>query len=95
MDPFASRVRLKIARDQNVSSQSEQRQSLIGRCQARCETVRAFQDYYPDDVSHCFGCGRLNEHGLQIKSYWDHVIVLGSVGREGSGGLGPPSPNTM
>ena len=33
--------------------------------------MKAFQDYYPDDVSHCFGCGRLNEHGLQIKSYWD------------------------
>ena len=32
---------------------------------------RAFQDYYPDDFSHCYGCGRLNEHGLQIKSYWD------------------------
>ena len=32
---------------------------------------QAFQDYYPDDYSHCYGCGRLNEHGLQIKSYWD------------------------
>jgi acyl-coenzyme A thioesterase PaaI-like protein len=32
---------------------------------------KAFQDYYPDDVSHCYGCGRLNELGLQIKSYWD------------------------
>jgi acyl-coenzyme A thioesterase PaaI-like protein len=32
---------------------------------------KAFQDYYPDDVSLCYGCGRLNEHGLQIKSYWD------------------------
>ena len=32
---------------------------------------KAFQDYYPEDVSHCYGCGRLNEHGLQIKSYWD------------------------
>jgi acyl-coenzyme A thioesterase PaaI-like protein len=31
----------------------------------------AFQDYYPDQLSHCYGCGRLNEHGLQIKSYWD------------------------
>ena len=31
----------------------------------------AFQDYYPDEVSYCYGCGRLNEHGLQIKSYWD------------------------
>ncbi len=32
---------------------------------------KAFQDYYPDDYSHCYGCGRLNEQGLQIKSYWD------------------------
>ena len=32
---------------------------------------KSFQDYYPDEVSHCYGCGRLNEHGLQIKSYWD------------------------
>ncbi len=31
----------------------------------------AFQDYYPDDVAHCYGCGRLNVHGHQIKSYWD------------------------
>jgi acyl-coenzyme A thioesterase PaaI-like protein len=34
-------------------------------------TQQAFQDYYPDNLSHCYGCGRLNEHGLQIKSYWD------------------------
>jgi len=34
-------------------------------------TEKAFQDYYPDDVSHCFGCGRLNEKGHRIKSYWD------------------------
>jgi len=32
---------------------------------------KAFQDYYPDDLSYCYGCGRLNEHGLQIKSFWD------------------------
>ncbi|HSG29116.1 MAG TPA: PaaI family thioesterase [Candidatus Krumholzibacterium sp.] len=32
---------------------------------------KAFQDYYPDDLSHCYGCGRLNEDGLQIKSRWD------------------------
>ena len=31
---------------------------------------KAFQDYYPDDVSHCYGCGRLNQQGLQIKSFW-------------------------
>jgi acyl-coenzyme A thioesterase PaaI-like protein len=32
---------------------------------------RAFQDYYPDDLSYCYGCGRLNEHGLRLKSYWE------------------------
>ncbi|HFD38865.1 MAG TPA: PaaI family thioesterase [Anaerolineae bacterium] len=32
---------------------------------------KAFQDYYPDDLAVCYGCGRLNEHGLHIKSYWD------------------------
>jgi acyl-coenzyme A thioesterase PaaI-like protein len=32
---------------------------------------RAFQDYYEDDVAHCYGCGRLNEHGLRIRSFWD------------------------
>jgi acyl-coenzyme A thioesterase PaaI-like protein len=34
-------------------------------------TQKSFQDYYPDQWSHCYGCGRLNEHGLQIKSLWD------------------------
>jgi acyl-coenzyme A thioesterase PaaI-like protein len=34
-------------------------------------TQKAFQDYYPDDLSHCYGCGSLNEKGLQIKSFWD------------------------
>ena len=33
--------------------------------------MKAFQDYYPDDSSYCYGCGRLNEKGLQIKSTWD------------------------
>jgi acyl-coenzyme A thioesterase PaaI-like protein len=34
-------------------------------------TEKAFQDYYPDELSYCYGCGRLNQAGLQIKSYWD------------------------
>jgi acyl-coenzyme A thioesterase PaaI-like protein len=34
-------------------------------------TDKAFQDYYPENFAMCYGCGRLNEHGLQIKSYWD------------------------
>jgi acyl-coenzyme A thioesterase PaaI-like protein len=32
---------------------------------------KAFQDFYPDNMAYCYGCGRLNELGLQIKSYWD------------------------
>jgi len=31
----------------------------------------AVQDFYPDDVAHCYGCGRLNENGLHIRSTWD------------------------
>ena len=31
----------------------------------------AFQDHYPDDVAHCYGCGHLNTEGHQLKSYWD------------------------
>ncbi|MBL8061769.1 MAG: PaaI family thioesterase [Anaerolineales bacterium] len=34
-------------------------------------TDKAFQDYYPDSLSHCYGCGRLNDLGHQIKSFWD------------------------
>jgi acyl-coenzyme A thioesterase PaaI-like protein len=34
-------------------------------------TEKSFQDYYPEAMSHCYGCGRLNEYGHQIKSYWD------------------------
>ncbi len=32
---------------------------------------KAFQDCYPDDVSHCYGCGSLNAAGHQIKTHWD------------------------
>ncbi len=32
---------------------------------------KAFQEYYPEDLSWCYGCGSKNEHGHQIKSYWD------------------------
>lgn len=34
-------------------------------------TTKAFQDYYTDEFANCYGCGRLNKHGLRIKSYWD------------------------
>lgn len=31
----------------------------------------AFQDYYPDSVAHCYGCGAHNEHGHRIKTHWE------------------------
>lgn len=31
----------------------------------------AVQDVYPDDVAHCYGCGRLNPQGLHVRSAWD------------------------
>ncbi|MGP8075192.1 MAG: PaaI family thioesterase [Thermoplasmata archaeon] len=32
--------------------------------------MKAFQDYYPDELAHCFGCGRLNERGHHLRSFW-------------------------
>lgn len=32
---------------------------------------KAVQDFYPDDFAHCYGCGRLNQHGLQLKTRWE------------------------
>lgn len=34
-------------------------------------TTDSFQDHYPVETQHCYGCGPLNEHGLHIRSYWD------------------------
>jgi len=31
----------------------------------------AFQDLYCEDCAHCYGCGRLNPDGLQIKTFWE------------------------
>lgn len=33
--------------------------------------MKSFQEHYPDEYAVCYGCGRLNEHGLSIKSYWE------------------------
>ncbi|HNS14055.1 MAG TPA: PaaI family thioesterase [Syntrophorhabdaceae bacterium] len=32
---------------------------------------KSFQDYYPEELSHCYGCGSMNKAGLHIRSYWD------------------------
>ena len=34
-------------------------------------TDKAVQDYYPDDIAVCYGCGKSNKHGYQIKTYWE------------------------
>jgi len=31
--------------------------------------IKAIQDYYDEDFSHCYGCGRLNLEGHQLKTY--------------------------
>ena len=33
--------------------------------------MKAFQDHYPENVAHCYGCGRLNEHGHRIRTFWE------------------------
>lgn len=33
--------------------------------------IQAIQDAYADQVSHCYGCGRLNREGLHIKTSWE------------------------
>jgi pimeloyl-ACP methyl ester carboxylesterase len=42
------------------------------------DAVKAFQDYYPEHVAHCYGCGTNNSHGHQIKTHWvgDEVVTL-------------------
>jgi len=37
---------------------------------------RAIQDDYPDDVAHCYGCGRLNPQGHQLKTIWEGEDVV-------------------
>jgi acyl-coenzyme A thioesterase PaaI-like protein len=41
------------------------------------QTAPAIQDLYPDDFAHCFGCGRLNAAGHQLKSFveGDEVVA--------------------
>lgn len=34
-------------------------------------TSLVFQDHYPENLSHCYGCGRLNQLGLQIRTEWE------------------------
>ena len=49
----------------------------------------AFQDYYPDKFSHCYGCGKSHPHGHHLKSYWDGEDTMArfTVPPEFSGGV--------
>jgi acyl-coenzyme A thioesterase PaaI-like protein len=33
--------------------------------------MKAFQTFYSDEFSHCYGCGTKNKLGNQLKTYWD------------------------
>lgn len=37
------------------------------------------QDTYPDDLAHCYGCGRLNEKGLHVRSAWDGEATVATL----------------
>ena len=34
------------------------------------------QDSWPHEGTFCWGCGKNNEHGLQLKSYWEDDIAI-------------------
>jgi acyl-coenzyme A thioesterase PaaI-like protein len=38
--------------------------------------MSAIQDLYPDDFAHCYGCGRLNTHGLHVRTEWVDCLGL-------------------
>ncbi len=33
--------------------------------------MKAFQDHYPENLAHCYGCGSQNDHGHRIKTVWE------------------------
>ncbi|KKK37191.1 thioesterase [Mesobacillus campisalis] len=42
------------------------------------KVVAAIQDDYPDEFAWCYGCGRLNQEGLQIRTGWqgDETLTI-------------------
>src|SRR5439155_18617797 len=43
--------------------------SITQNCVGLIMSTSAIQDLYPDDLAHCFGCGRNNPHGYRLKGY--------------------------
>lgn len=39
----------------------------------------AVQDTYPADVAVCYGCGRMNDSGLHIRTLWDGQVGVTQV----------------
>jgi len=52
-------------------------------------TEKAIQDLYADEFAHCYGCGKLNDDGLHIKSYQDgeETVCHFTPGHKYSGGF--------
>lgn len=50
---------------------------------------KAFQDFYADRFSHCYGCGKHNPHGHQLKSFWmdEETVARYTPRPEYSGGV--------
>ncbi len=38
--------------------------------------IKPIQDLYDDDFSHCYGCGRLNDEGLHLKTYLENNFTI-------------------
>lgn len=51
--------------------------------------TRAIQDFYPDNFSHCYGCGKNNPAGHNLKSYLEgeDVVARFTPRAEYSGGV--------
>lgn len=50
---------------------------------------KAFQDFYDEKFSHCYGCGKNSPKGHQLKSHWDgdETVAKFSPNPEYSGGV--------
>ncbi len=38
--------------------------------------IKPIQDLYDNDFSHCYGCGRLNDEGLHLKTYLENDYTI-------------------
>ena len=43
--------------------------SYINKMHINTKNLKAIQDLYPDELAHCYGCGKSNLDGFQLKTY--------------------------